>query len=386
MNLDDCLRLADDNNISLQAAKIDVDKAQIMEGTAWDIDKTELTLSQDPTSGASPDNALSLSQTIDFPTRYVARRHQLKAETNSMKRKVAVLNNQLHGQITSLYYRLIYERERLRILQWQDTILAQYEDIAAKRYDAGEVRQLEPLNASRLRHENRLALSKTKTEYANSQNELSKLLGVKSNIEPQESDLTPIAFSNSDGYNYSQTPEGLLADARQHIADETIKVERTGWLPSLSIALRTQMAIKSWNPYHVDRSWNDGNFMGFEIGVGIPIFNKATRARVKAARRSREQLSLQATDEALIRENQYQAATNDMLAAREQLEYYTKTGSAEAEKTANISTMAYSNGEISYIEYVSALQQSIDTRLKYAAAIDGYNQAVIKLKTLSGQI
>lgn len=396
MSLDECLRLATDNNVSLRAAKINVDKARLMEGTAWDIDKTDLTLSQDPTSGGSPDNALSVSQTIDFPTRYVARRHQFKAETRSSQSELAVLGNQLHGQVAALYYKLVYERERIRILLSQDTILARYEDIATKRYEAGEVRQLEPLNASRLRHENQLASNMAETEYANTQAELARLIGTNAKVEPVEKALMPIACDNSDSgtstlshsptltYDYSQTPEGQLAEAQLRVADEAVKVERTGYLPSLTLSLHTQMVIKGWNPYNVNRGWNDGNFMGFEIGVGIPIFNGATRARVRAARKEREQLALQASGEAQLRGMQYSTAINNMLAARNQLDYYLRLGNKQSDKAADISALAYEGGEISYIEYVSAMQQSIDTKLKYASAINDYNQTVIKLMTLSG--
>lgn len=386
MTLQDCFKLADNNNISLQAAKIGVDKARLMEGTAWDIDKTELTLSQDPTSGASPDNSLSLSQSIDFPTRYVARRHQLKAETNARQSQVAVINNQLHGQIASLYYQLVYEQERIHILEKQDTMLSHYKYIATKRHNAGEVRQLEPLNANRLLHENQLALNMAKTEYANTQTELARLLGSNVKVEPLQQDLLPIAYDKGDGYNYTQTPEGQMADAQLRVADKVVKAEKSAYAPSLTVALRTQMVIKGWNPYHVDRAWNDGNFMGFEVGVGIPLFNGSTRARVKAAKKEREQLNLQVKDDAQIRESEYIAATNNMLAARGQLDYYKNTGHDDAVKTSNISALAYENGEISYIEYMSALQQSIDTQLKYATSINDYNQAVIKLKTLCGSL
>lgn len=387
LSLADCFKIADENNIALKASKMNVDKARLMEGTAWNIDKTELTLSQDPTSGGSPDNAISLSQTIDFPSRYVARHHQLKAETNERLSEVAVINNQMHGQIAALYYRLVYEKDIIKILERQDTILARYEDIATKRWNAGEVRQLEPLNASRLRHENQLDLNKAQTEYANIQAELSRLLGNNVKVEPSlQLKSSLIALPSSLTYTFSQTTEGQLADARLHVADEAIKVECTGFLPSLTLALRTQMVIKGWNPYHVDHGWNDGNFMGFEIGVGIPIFNGVTRARVKAARKEREQLNLQINNEAQCRENQYMTAANNMLAARRQLDYYMQSGNNDAVKAASISALAYENGEISYIEYVSALQLSIDTQLKYATAINDYNQTAITLKTLSGSL
>lgn len=386
MSLEQCLKLADDNSMVLQAAKLGVDKSRIMERTAWDIDKTDLTLSQDPTSGGSPDNALSLSQSIDFPTRYVARRHQLKAETNAKRAEVSVVGNQLHGQIASLYYTLVYQREKLRILQSQDTILRHYEDIATKRWNAGEARQLEPLNARRLLHENLLAINSVQTEYAAVQTEMARLMGTDGAVEPLEQSHAPIAFGADGTYNYAQTAEGQLAESRLRAADEAVKVEKSAYAPSLSLALRTQMVIKGWNPYHVDRGWNNGNFMGFEVGVGIPIFNSATRARVKAARKEREQLRLQAQDEAAGKQGEYYIASKRMLAAQGQLRYYSSAGIADAVKAERISSQAYESGEINYIEYVAAMQTGIDTQLKYAAAVNEYNQAVIKLMTLKGTI
>ncbi len=32
----------------------------------------------------------------------------------------------------------------------------------------------------------------------------------------------------------------------------------------------------------------EGNFMGFEVGVGIPLFYGATKARIKAAKKDKE--------------------------------------------------------------------------------------------------
>lgn len=366
---------------------MNADKARLLEGTAWDVDKTDLTLSQDPTSGGSPDNALSLSQTIDFPTRYIARRHQLEAETDLRQSEVAVINNRLRGQIASLYYQLAYDKDKLRILESQDTILARYEDIATKRYQAGEVRQLEPLNASRLRSENQLELSVVQTEYANTQAELARLLGADIKVEPSiQLDSSLFVLPSSLPFNFAQTPEGQLAESRLHVADEAIKVEKSAYAPSITLSLRTQMVIKGWNPYHVDRGWNDGNFMGFEIGVGLPIFTRATKARVRAARKEREQMQLQNQNEANAKYCEYTIANNRLHVARNRLSYFISKGNGEAAKSADISAKAYESGEISYIEYVAALQQSIDTQLKYAAAVNDYNQAAIKLSTLNGNV
>lgn len=386
MSLNQCLEMASKNNMTLQTAQYGVEKSRIMERTAWDIDKTELSLSQDPTSGGSPDNALSLSQTIDFPTVYVARRHQLKAETRSSEAEAVVVDSRIRGEVAALYYQLVYQKEKLNILKSQDTILSRYEDIATKRYQAGEVRQLEPLNASRLRHENKLAIDVTEAEMRNTQSQMARLLGQDVKVEPSETALSPVAFTSGVGYNYSFTPAGQLSQSRLSVADEAVKVAKSGYAPSLSLGLRTQMVIKGWNPYHVDRSWNDGNFMGFEVGVGIPIFNGATRARVKAARKERQQMELQMKDEAMRSQSEYTVAVNRVEAAKRQMDYYSETGIGEADRAADISAKAYESGEIGYIEYVNAMTQGIETRLKYASVVNDYNQAVISLHTLLGAI
>ena len=54
VTLQECISLALDNNLDMKAGRISVDKARDLQGTTFDIDRTSLTLSQDPTSGGNP--------------------------------------------------------------------------------------------------------------------------------------------------------------------------------------------------------------------------------------------------------------------------------------------------------------------------------------------
>lgn len=80
-SLQQCIDLALDNSLYMRNGQIAVGKAKDLQGTTFDIEKTSITLSQDPTSGGSPDNGILISQTFDFPTVYNARNKFLKAET-----------------------------------------------------------------------------------------------------------------------------------------------------------------------------------------------------------------------------------------------------------------------------------------------------------------
>ena len=147
------------------------------------------------------------------------------------------------------------------------------------------------------------------------------------------------------------------------------------------------MVISGWDPYHENRArYAGGNFMGFEVGVGIPLFWGATRAKVKAAKAERDVLLLENRRQQQLRSAEDKAATDRFAAAQTKMEYYEKTGGSKADELARLATTEYENGEISYVEYVNALQESMDLRLKRAAAINDFNQAAVTLWQFEGKL
>ena len=51
-----------------------------------------------------------------------------------------------------------------------------------------------------------------------------------------------------------------------------------------------------------------------------------------------------------------------------------------------LSTTEYENGEINYVEYVNALKEAIDMRMKQADIINEYNEAVLALMALNNSL
>ena len=385
VSLQECINMALEKNPQMQVANKSVERAKALQGTAWEIDKTELSLSQDPTSGGSPDNALSLSQSIEFPTYYIARHKQLKAETQAERSKAAVVRLSLENDVKAAYYQAVYQAERLRVLESQDSLLAQYRTLAEKRYKAGETRQLELLSAERLQRENKMEVLAAHNELETAQLLLSRLVGSVETVEPKEDSLLPLDWKQV-SYNYSQTPDGQYSADRLKASEQAVRVAKNGFAPSLSLSLRNQLVISSWNPYDQDRSrFDGGNFMGFEVGVGIPLFYGATRAKVKAARKEREMIALEIKEQEQLRQQEYLSALSRMNAAYVRYTYYNEEGRERSDKMAEQGLLAYSQGEISYLEYMNVLQESIDLRLKRASALNDYNQCVLVMEKLCGR-
>ena len=385
VSLQECINMALEKNPQMQVSNKSVERAKALQGTAWEIDKTELSLSQDPTSGGSPDNALSLSQSIEFPTYYIARHKQLKAETQAERSKAVVVRLSLENDVKAAYYQAVYQAEKLRVLESQDSLLAQYRTLAEKRYKAGETRQLELLSAERLQRENKMEVLAAHNELETVQLLLSRLVGSVETVEPKEDSLLPLDWKQA-SYNYSQTPDGQYSADRLKVSEQAVRVAKNGFAPSLSLSLRNQLVISSWNPYDQDRSrFDGGNFMGFEVGVGIPLFYGATRAKVKAARKEREMIALEIKEQEQLRQQEYLSALSRMNAAYVRYTYFNEEGRERSDKMAELGLLEYSQGEISYLEYMNVLQESIDLRLKRASALNDYNQCVLVMEKLCGR-
>ena len=388
MTLQQCFQLADRQNLALQSGRKAVEKAQVMQGTAWDLNKMEIAFSQNPASSGDTDNGLTFSQSIEFPTVYTARRGQLKAETQAEKSRLNVTSQQLRLEIANVYYAMLYQTHRLQILLQQDSVIQRYCDVAGKRYRAGEARQLEFLSADRMRNDNRLEMTKVKNEAENLQTALMALLNTTTPVVPAADNLVISQSSPMNAaFNYQQTADGQYQKDLITALDKEVKCAKTGYAPSLSLALRSQLLIDSWDPYHINRQrFTEGNFFGFEVTVGVPLFYGATKAKVKAAQKDREVAQLAMQQEQREKERDYKQGYNRLQNAIKRMEYYSGENMAKAKDIERLSTLEYENGEISYVEYASALQEAIDMRLKQAEVVNEYNEAVLALMALNNSL
>ena len=157
-SLAECIATAREHNIGMQVADLQVQRARRMEGSYFEIERTELSLSQDPTSGGSPDNALTLSQRFDFPTVYGSRRKMLKAETEVEASRRRLTESELTRDVSSAYSTLLYWQHIEALLCQNDSVLTAFVTTADVRFRNGETNRLELMNAQRMKAENTMQL------------------------------------------------------------------------------------------------------------------------------------------------------------------------------------------------------------------------------------
>jgi cobalt-zinc-cadmium resistance protein CzcA len=122
-----------------------------------------------------------------------------------------------------------------------------------------------------------------------------------------------------------------------------------------------------------------------QVGVGIPLFNGAQKARINASK----------INEA-IADNSYLSGLQTLQTERETafLEYqkYLQTAKwyedSALKSSETISTTAdkqFINGDINYLEWVMLTNQAVTVRSQYIDAIKNLNDAINQLKYLNNK-
>ncbi len=385
-SLEECIQLALDNNLTLQSGKISVERAKDLQGTAFNISKTTLSIVQDPTSGGSPDNSLSISQSFDFPTVYTTRHSLLKAETNLEQKYFELSKNELVKEVTSAYYQLLYANQVVNIFLEQDSIYSKFLFLATTKLKSGESNRLEQMNAERLYNENKIELQKAEKNVENIRLVLQQWMNTDQIIKPKENNLSTVlpTFQYAE-FNAVQSPIAMIYEGKQEVSAKNATLQKNQFLPSFDFSLRNQLLISGFNPYDINRErFTGGNFMGFEVGMSIPLFFGEQRANIRAANKHIEiaQIQYQSTIQSLQKE--FESYLNEYSNAKKNLDYYINTGNNQAEEMKRISQLSYEKGEIGYVEYIQNLKTVVEIHLQYRNVINKYNQTIINLNYLQG--
>ena len=383
-SLAECIEIARANNIDVKVADLQVQRAKRMEGSYFEMEKTELSLSQDPTSGGSPDNALTLSQKIDFPTVYGSRRKLLKAETQVEESRRQLTESELTRDVSAAYSKLLLWQHVEALLNGNDSVLSEFVRTADIRYKNGETNRLELMNAQQMKAENGIRLREAKDEKTAAQLQLQQLMNTSEAVVATDDYLC--VQPADDAYSFAATPQGQLLEREQERSERELSYIRQGMTPSFNVGLRHQLVISGINPYDVDRSrFEKGNWMGFEVGVAFPLFYGSQKARKSAAkldvdiaRTRREQAERKSGSELLIAENAVESA-------RRSYDYYQTEGFPAAKEMRRLSRIEYGAGEITYVEHVQNLSAALAVEMDHAKAIDALNQAVVKLNFIKGK-
>ena len=370
LTLQNALDLAIKNYPTIQQATLQTQQQKALTGTATILDPFNINTGLGQINSKVFDYNVGVAQGFKLPNAYKAEKNLLKQNVAVAQSYEDVTKNELVRNVSNAYYNWLYSSQQYNLLLQTDSIFADYEKYANKKYQVGESNKLEKINATLQRKDLQLQLSKAKTEVAFYLTDLQKWLRTNE-LYQAPFELTQVPSINLSDSNLVNKHPVLQFLQQQVTAKElAIKAEKAKGQPSFNLGVNAQSLDKQTQFYYAS------------VGINIPIFKNGVKARTQAAKFESEiakkelDKSQQEISTLFLQQNQLQQQS------LQQLKYYQTEGLPMAENIINAAQRSYKAGDIGYIEYIQNIKDAIKIKTDYLTAVNGYNQTIIQLNYL----
>ena len=166
LSLQNAIDLATKNYPTIQQATFQTQQQKTLTGTATILDPFNINTGLGQINSKLFDYNVGVAQGFKLPNAYKAEKNLLKQNVTVAQSYEAVTKNELVRNVSNTYYNWLYSWQQYNLLLQTDSIFADYEKYANKKYQVGESNKLEKINATLQRKDLQIQVSKAKTETA----------------------------------------------------------------------------------------------------------------------------------------------------------------------------------------------------------------------------
>ncbi len=364
------------NNLLVKNEQLKMQYQQMLIGTAGNLPKTSVIGEIGQINSIYTDTRLGISQTIAFPTFYKREKALLAAEFKNSVLNIAIQEALLKKQVQQVYYNMVYLQKKKELLLFADSLYSAFYQKAALRLKTGESNILEKTSAETLLGQIKIQVQQLQQDAAIMQLQLQLLLNTKLAYQPETNrgPLNPASFLDTALLRNHPVLQSMLQ--QQSIALANTEVEKSKLLPDLSVGILNG----SIRGVGADNIFYSGKrFSSVQVGMGIPLFTKAQKARINSAALSEkmaeskyEQVKQQLTTE-------YQTAIAQFSKYLSTVQYLEKTGLKNAQIITETANKQLSAGLINYLEWVQLINQATSVKNDYTEAVRSLNESIIQL-------
>jgi len=388
VTLDEVLKMATENNLSVQGARTEVKYWKELQSGVFDPAKTVIGSEYGNINSFNNDTRFFISQTFGMPVIYKRQKEWYQSNQAVQEQMVNWKEADLQKEVKKVFYHLADLLERKKILQRLDSVYSRFQQSAALRLKAGESNLLEKTTAEAQLHQLVLQQQQTDTDILMAQQYLQWLLSTTEQLLPSyttvKREMSTGLIDTSVVLNHPQVQYSRLLEKT---TQAQTAVEKSKLSPDVTIGYNNMSIIGYQSPDGVSQKYYGAGdrFNIFSLSLGLPIFNKATKARIRAGQLN-EQVSKLVTESAALQlKTKLQQVTEEFRKQERSLQYYEHTGLQQAELIMKNARLAYEKGEISYLEWSMLMNNAVTIQLRHIDAVYQYNLAIIELEYLTGK-
>ncbi|CAN5455732.1 CusA/CzcA family heavy metal efflux RND transporter [soil metagenome] len=382
LSLQQAIQMAQQQNKQLQLSKLNEQYYAALKTAGVDVPKTQLTAELGQINSTSFDNRFSLVQSFAMPAVYNKQRSVLEQEFQSAQLQTTLHQTQITKLVKQSYLQLQYIEAKQKLLERTDSIYARYQKVAQLRFEKGESNLLEKTTLDNQVQQLHVQIQMLQSDKRMAQAELAVLLDTTAVFQLADTlNAVTILF---DSTTLSKHPFLHYYEQQQKIATAQTQFEKAKLQPDLLLGYSNQSIIGYQMSKDRTETYYDGGkrFSTVQLGIGIPIFNKAQKARVKAAEQ-KEIITGASTELAMQQLNlNLQQQWNEYLKYLQVVQYYKSSALAQSEVIIKTANLNYKNGEINYIEWGTLISNSINLQSQYIDALKAFNNGRTELEYL----
>jgi cobalt-zinc-cadmium efflux system outer membrane protein len=326
-----------------------------------------------------PMTTLSISQGLEFPTKYFTRGRMQKAVAQRMSHDLMETQLEVRSKALSNYFRCYSTKQILDLLKAQKETLREIARIAEARRAAGSAPQQDEMKAhvEQTMIENEILL--VAQEYAEAKFALNAVLN-----RPIESeiDLSAQDYIVSEDIKLEENIDQVSVEFSHHLKGEQFLVEEAGF----------QRSLAKWNYYPdfelmYSRTIDyDATGYAFGIQLTIPLWFWTKESSELASAVSKEVAAKRSfTAHRNMIEAKIKSLKVKVQTLAKQLEIYKTALIPQATSSLNSSRSAYSTGRVGFQELLDAERTLYSIRIQYYENFSKFINAITELERASGR-
>ena len=386
VGLDSMLSEAARANPGLQANRRRDDYWQTLSSRVVSLPRTQAGVEYGNINSMKTDTRFFVSQTLQLPVVYRRDRAFYEASRSLNRAEGDLKQRELAREVRSIYVEMQGLMERDTLLARLDSIYRRFGDAAKLRLQTGETGKLEEVTAEAQVRQLALQRQQLQADMVILQERLAALLNRRDRWLPDGTGFDPIPpVTTSD--DIRNGPLGAWWQAQTALIARQTDRERTARSPEFTLGY-SNLSLVGWqSPDGVKQQYfgPSQRFGIYGLSMGLPLFNGAARARIRAGELAGDVNRLEAEESLRLTEGRHAELWARYRKEEQLIAYYRNTGLAQAETIISTASRSLSAGDISYIEWTVLMNQAIQIRSSYLDALLSLRKTIIDIIHLTGK-
>ncbi len=368
VDLQTAIEIALQENQEMKAGKLQTEADKMQQKTAFDIPKTNVYYATDENNtnvSGTPLKIIGVQQDVAFPGVYFSQKklYQKEYEASNLNYQIKQLG--IKQMVSMVYEEISQNKQKQQLYDKLQKLYQEFAKGAALKLKLGESNDLEKMTAEAKYQALQTEIKQLEKDYESLLREFNLLLGKNDTYYAiAENELKVLDFNPE---NFEGTAYLDLVEKQKEIAQSKHKLEKNKLLPDFNVELFQGKP---------DFSSNE-SYLGFQVGISIPLFFGAQKAKIKKAKLQADFMTQQSAYQKNSYETKKQKLINDIVKYKARVNYYNKTGKNLAQKLFEMAHKSFAAGEIDFYQYLQSLQTATDIELKFLDDLLQYNKAVI---------